>query len=629
VISDLEATTDRSLPGASLRQAYASLSAGRQTDAEVAFRALLRREPQSVGAWNGLGIAAFQARRFKAAEQAFQRALALDPASAEIKMRLAAALRGGGQLDAALLLYEEAAGALNGDASFLNNWGNALADAGQLDKALPVLRQAVAKRPDSESFRVNLARALSKHQDAAEAIQVLEPVLHGSPGPDLMAEYGNALLQCERYQEGILWFRKARAAGHENIGMLHNLATALQFLGDMAGAEEAYRAVLAIDPASAVSRRQLTSIGKFGSTEDDIRQARAQLKASGLSIADRSELYLSLGKAYADIGDHDQAFEHLQAGNQLIRSTLSYSHQRNTELVDAMIDTFSATFMQERIDWGHQSERPIFIVGMPRSGTTLTEQIICSHPRVHGAGELMKIYELFVGLRRKLKPDLGVPRIASLLTPEPTRQAADGYLSYITALDAEASFVTDKLPFNFRYLGFISLLFPRARIIHCQRHPLDIAISCYFARFRDELNFSFNLTEIARYYRDYERLMAHWRNAIPNPLLEISYESLVFQQEVESRRILDFLELEWDDRCRDFHRNERPILTSSNWQVRQPMYDSSVGRWRHYRDHLQPHLGALGIEDPETWHPQGSESSAFSRDASPCCDGKLERPDAG
>ena len=377
--------------------------------------------------------------------------------------------------------------------------------------------KAVAIDPATDLFRLNLCKALIKADRGNEAVSVL---ISGPGDPDrveIAAELGNAFLNAGRYREAVAALQRARAGGRAETGVLHNLGTALQYLGAMKEAEAVYREAIAKSPDTAASRRQLAGIVSVENAGQEIDELRAALKQPQLSPADRAEIFLGLAKALDDIGEYAEAFSSLQDGNQLIRMTLGYDADKNTEFVDRSIETFTRSFLEERRDWGSRSDRPVFIVGMPRSGTTLVERILCSHPNVHGAGELLTISELFHGLRKILKPDLGLPRVAGLITPELTVEIARSYLDYIETLDADSRFVSDKMPFNYRYLGLISLLFPNARIIYTERHPLDVGLSCYFARFRENLNFSFNLCDMGRYYRDYQRLTTHWMSAIKNP----------------------------------------------------------------------------------------------------------------
>jgi hypothetical protein len=241
----------------------------------------------------------------------------------------------------------------------------------------------------------------------------------------------------------------------------------------------------------------------------------------------------------------------------------------------------------------------VFIVGMPRSGTSLVEQILASHPNVHGAGELSDIIKLayeYIPFTLGLKEPY--PHCVGSLTQNQIDQCAQKYLARIEQFSSDAVRITDKMPQNFLYLGLIGQLFPRARIIHCSRHPLDTALSIYFQQFIEAHTYSFDLENIGHYYNEYRRLMQHWKNILDIPILDISYQNLVEDFEGTCRRMVGFLDLEWDERCLQFHRSERKIATASFDQVRSPIYSSSLGRWKHYERHLGPLIRVLKEDGP-------------------------------
>ncbi len=264
-----------------------------------------------------------------------------------------------------------------------------------------------------------------------------------------------------------------------------------------------------------------------------------------------------------------------------------------TDEFDRLIATFTPEFFEAQTSPGSDSERPVFILGMPRSGTTLVEQIIARHPLAFGAGELMTRNRVTWTLPAALKSGTTYPECAALMDERFTDEAANGYLKELRQLPDAAVRVTDKMPNNFRHIGLIARLFPRARIIHCQRNPMDICLSCYFLDFRGRLGFAYDLTHLGQYYRQYERLMAHWKKVSPIPILDVRYEDLIADSEAVSRRMIDYCGLEWDDACLAHDETERPVMTASHWQARQPIYKTSVERWRHYERHLEPLSRAL------------------------------------
>ena len=310
-----------------------------------------------------------------------------------------------------------------------------------------------------------------------------------------------------------------------------------------------------------------------------------------LNAEQRQLLHFTLGKLYDAEGAVDQAFTHFAAGNGQIRS--GHEPGKFTEFVDRTIAFYDAERIASMPRAANRSALPVFIVGMPRSGTTLVEQIIASHGQVFGAGELEHIDDAArhqaggMAERDRLPECLGELHAADL------DRIAGNHLVALNTLGGDAARVTDKLPYNFGHLGFINQLFTSARIIHCVRDPLDTCLSSYMQNFRRGNLQTYDLGHLGAYYNDYRRLMDHWRAVLDLPIMDIAYEDLVADQEGKSRELIDFIGLEWDPQCLRFHESGRVVNTASYDQVRQPIYDRSVGRWRHYERHLGPLKDAL------------------------------------
>jgi Sulfotransferase family len=317
--------------------------------------------------------------------------------------------------------------------------------------------------------------------------------------------------------------------------------------------------------------------------------------AKDLPTPGRMALDFALGKAYADLKDYTRSFKHLLAANAAKRGAIAYDERATFALFDRIERVFSPELLNSRAGGGEPSDRPIFVLGMPRSGTTLDEQVLASHPAVHGAGELTTFRE---ALRAVSPPNTAYPDVVPFLD-----QAAFGcigaeYIKRLTALAAEAEHVTDKMPSNFLYAGLIHLALPNAVIIHAMRNPIDTCISCFSKLFKPgEQHFTYDLGEIGRYHLGYQRLMAHWRRVLPpGRILDVHYEDMVSDLEGQARRILAHCGLPWDERCLSFHETDRPVRTASAMQVRQPIYTSAVERWRVYEEFLGPLLSALGAD---------------------------------
>jgi hypothetical protein len=318
------------------------------------------------------------------------------------------------------------------------------------------------------------------------------------------------------------------------------------------------------------------------------RDAAERVLARGLPAAHAVNLHHALGKYYDDVDDRDAAFHHHRRGNELARASRSrYDRAEMTQRVTRTLAAFDRHALAALRPGGLASERPVFVVGMPRSGTSLTEQILASHPEVHGAGELL-YWILAADAEHAASAEKRAATIAEL---------GRAYLEGLTTQSPDASRVVDKLPVNFRNIGLIHAALPGARFIHLERNSLDTCLSIYFQGFSASHSYATDFGDLAHYYHEYRRLMAHWRAVLPpQTLLDVRYEDLVDDPESWSRRMLAHIGLPWDPRCLEFHRTHRPVLTASNWQVRQPISKGSVDRWRRYERFIGPLREALGDE---------------------------------
>ena len=317
---------------------------------------------------------------------------------------------------------------------------------------------------------------------------------------------------------------------------------------------------------------------------------------ASLPMEDRRDLHFALGKAYADLDQRERSFHHLLEGNALKRREFVYDEAETLGFLDRIRTVFTAELMHSKRGLGDASMVPIFIVGMPRSGTTLVEQILASHPKVFGAGELKEFSKAATSLGMS-NGALSFPEVVPALSAEQLRQLGTSYLDGVAAAAPKAERITDKMPANFSFVGLIHLALPNARIIHMRRDPIDTCLSCFSQLFAGDVPYCYNLGELGRYYRAYQTLMEHWRRVLPAGLmLEVEYEKVVADIEGQARQTVAYCGLEWDDACLDFYKTQRPIRTASATQVRQPIYRTSVGRWKPYQHLLQPLIKELGIE---------------------------------
>ncbi|HEY2111931.1 MAG TPA: sulfotransferase, partial [Dongiaceae bacterium] len=316
-----------------------------------------------------------------------------------------------------------------------------------------------------------------------------------------------------------------------------------------------------------------------------------------LSEIDRSLLHMALGKAYEDLGRHDEAFASFREGKRLKRKLAPFDEAAMAARFESLQRVFTPALMAAACGQGSESDLPIFVVGFPRSGTSLVEQILASHPQVHGAGEVGYLDQIAASLRASTAPELPYPEYVAYLGAAEFRALGDAYVAKLRALAPAAGRITDKLPENYLNIGLIHLALPRARIVHVRREPLDVCVSCFAINFFAGLPYTSDLGELGRVYRRYLELMAHWRRLLPaGAMLEVQYEEVVADLEGQARRLLHHCGLAWDPRCLTFHETQRPVRTASVNQVRQPLYRSSLERWRRYERHLGPLIEALGPE---------------------------------
>jgi tetratricopeptide (TPR) repeat protein len=332
---------------------------------------------------------------------------------------------------------------------------------------------------------------------------------------------------------------------------------------------------------------------RIGREREAADWALGYLSRSMFPPVERSQLLFTLANVLDRLGRYDEAIAQVRATRQLLH--IPYDPAEHERGVTARIVSFSRTNMASLPRATHGDRRPVFIVGMPRSGTSLVEQILASHPDVYGAGELEDL--LSIAAKVGGVDGQNYPHTLATLTPSILDQLAHAYLDRIDSLNSTSRFVTDKMPLNYLELGLIELLFPGTRIIHCVRDPRDTCLSCYMNDIAAGVTFARDQRTLAGYYRQYQRLMDHWQSVLSIPILEVRYEDVVGDLEGQARRLLQFMELPWDDRCLSFHQNIRGVATASREQVRQPLYASSVGRWKHYRAHLRELIEALDMQE--------------------------------
>lgn len=484
---------------------------------------------------------------------------------------------------------------LPNSASVLAKLGQLLAQQGRGKEAEERYRAALGIDPDHVPTLNQLANLALKQRKPAEALPYFERVrrLH----PDRAVAHSNlafALHDLGRHQEAIEACHEALKLNPDLAEAYQNLGAAQQTLGQLIDARASYERAVELRPDLVESIFSLSNLDAGAAGEGMLANIAALLKSEKLAESAKAQLYFALVRLHESKGEHDAAFNAAVEGNALEARRQTYDPAIYEQMAAALRTTFTAKFFKDRESYGIASERPIFIVGFPRSGTTLTEQILASHPDVFGAGELPIVPSLAADLRRWGRTARQFPQgLADLKEPEVLRLAG-AHRRYTRNLAGTGRRVTDKMTSNIFYLGMIALMYPQAKIVYCRRDPLDLFVSSYFMLFRNPIPYRTSQQSFAHFYKLQESLLEHWRSVLPMPILELQYERLIDDQEGQSRALLSHCDLEWDPRCLDFHLVNRPILTGSDIQVRKPLYKSSVGRAKPYLDRLRELRALLG-----------------------------------
>ncbi|MGY3452440.1 sulfotransferase [Bradyrhizobium sp. USDA 4353] len=559
--------------------------------------AALAARPEFAAAAGSLGDACRMLGRLAEAIAHYQRALAIQPNAPVVLLNIGGCQQALGQRDAAIRTYQQALAVSPHLAEAHYNLGNLHLEMNGWPVAIFHYERAIAERPDFPEAYNNLANALQSRGRSDEALACYSEALRRRP--DYAAAHRNradTLRNIKRFEEAIASYRTALTHDPRDAVTINHLAGVLMILGRLDEAARAYESALAINPRNVGVHLNYSVVKPF--TVDDQRWAPLlELAANSETLSEdaRIALHFTLGRAYADIKDGERSLLHLNAGNGLERRRINYDENQTLRQIERIRAVFSKETLQARAGHGDPSEAPVFIIGMPRSGTSLVEQILASHPAVHGAGEVNYFAAAAALFTDRARGEF--PEMLAKLADADFATLAKAYLERFADQPPDAKCIVDKMPSNFLFAGLIHLALPNARIIHVRRNPIDTCLSCYTQLFAEPQPFAYDLAELGRYFRAYEGLMSHWRAVLPQGvMLEVSYEDVVRDFEPHARRIVAHCGLDWNDACLSFHENQRPVNTASLVQVRKPLFSGSVGRWRMYGDRLKPLLDALGSE---------------------------------
>jgi tetratricopeptide (TPR) repeat protein len=567
---------------------------GKLDEAVAHYRRALDLKPDYADAHNNMGNALREQGRLNEAIACFRRALDLKPDYPDAHNNMGTALRKQGRLNEAVACYRQALVLKPDFAEAQNNLGNALKDQGKLDEAVTCYRQALVLKPDYPEAHNNLGAALMAQGKLDEAVTCYRQALVLKPDyPEAHNNLGAALMAQGKRDEAVACYRQALVLRPVFAEAHNNMGNVLRSLGRLNEARDYFGKAIRLAPKNPVFYFSLAASKQFAAGDPHLAAMQELAQDIGrLNAEQQIYLHFGLGKALADVKQHEQAFHYLLQGNALKRQQIAYDEAATLEFFQRIQTVFTPELMRSKQGPGNPSTVPVFILGMPRSGTTLVEQILASHPKIFGAGERDDFKKAVIRLSDRKR--VSFPELVSTVSDEDLRQLGTSYLDVIRATAPEALRITDKMLLNFHYIGLIHLALPHARIIHTRRDPIDTCLSCFSTLFTANQPFSYDLAELGRYYRAYEALMQHWRNVLPNGvMLEVQYEQVVDDLEGQARRLVAHCGLDWDDACLAFHKTQRPVWTASVTQVRQPIYKSAVGRWRVYERFLGPLTKAL------------------------------------
>jgi len=497
----------------------------------------------------------------------------------------------------AIAHFEQALQLVPDDADAHRHLGDVLRAIHQHDAAITRYRRALAIRPNDAVLCARLASALQASGRSTEAIAMGERALALDPhADDAHSALGSAFMTLNCNEEAHAHFAASLAVAGERAETHNNIGVALQLLGRAEEAAAAYQTAVRLAPKNVTPHFNLARLKTFTVGDPRLAALEALAKeADSLGEDDRIALEFALAKAFADLDERARSFHHLREGNARKRRQIVYDEPAIMAFLARVSATFTPTLMRVK-HGGDPSPLPVFIVGMPRSGTTLIEQILASHSAVFGAGEREDLNQAVLARFGPRDAAATFPECLSTVTPETLRQFATHYLEGIIERAPRARRIVDKMPLNYLFVGLIHLALPNARIIHAVRDPVDTCFSCFSLLFAGHQPFAYDLGELGRYYRAYEALMAHWRSVLPHGvMIDVNYEDVVADLETQARRMLTHCDLDWQPQCLDFYKTPRGVRTASSTQVRQPIYRHAIGRWRRYEEFLQPLLQALDV----------------------------------
>ncbi len=581
-----------------LGEALASFTRGNIPGADLLVKKVLARAPQNHQARHLAAMVAFSLGKAEAAADQLQALLAETPDDAFTLNDYGLVLTKLNRFPEAEAALVKAINLKQGMAGFHLNLANVYKQQSVLEDAEAHARAAVFhKRDYADAYRL-LSEILVEDGRAEEAIRMAETARRLAPHNPLgYIRYAEALIAADRISEAHAVFEQASARFPDNLNLQTLYGNFLNERGFFEDAATLMRNLMKTYPDWPGLHTVLARSIKYDHYDEQMAHMEKLLERQEIEAKSEANLHFGLAKAYEDIKDYPKSLEHSLKGNALARKWKRYSKAASDANFNATRSAFTPEVISRFADAGFMDETPIFVLGMPRSGTTLTEQILSSHHDVHGAGELFILSVLIRALRGRLDAKNNIDLVARA-TPEDWRALGEDYITQLRRRAPDARYIVDKMPGNFLHVGAIRLALPKAKVIYCKRSAPDNCISIFNIQFATtEIGYGYDLTDLGAYYRKHVELMQHWQTLLPGFLLTNQYEDMVADQEAQMHRLLDFCGLDWDDNVLSFFNSNRSVRTASTIQVRQPIYNSSIGRYKRYGDAVQPLLDALDWDE--------------------------------
>jgi tetratricopeptide (TPR) repeat protein len=599
--------------------------------ASAQLKHILKLTPNHAQTHHNLANSLYEEKLYDEAIAHQQKAIQLDPKLVDAYIYCGSAYHMQKNDDAAIKMLHQALHLETTNAKAFSILSKIYLDVEDYPRALECAENAAGLVPQHTAYKVGFANALAAAGlDYEASIQYHQACEADPKHVEGFVAYGKFLQAQRRYDEAVECAQYAAKLAPQDLSILDQLGSTYLDMGDIDAAVTQYNAALLKEPkrlssleglehtyletgrldkaislcdeiiaidASRVTGYLLKSRVRKSKPDDGLAEQLLKFTTQeDLSDEQKINLNFALGKIFDDHNNYSQAFKYYAAGNDLKNKKLDYSKEKDEARFSELIQAFNVNFIQQHQHLGVASDVPVIIVGMPRSATTLTEQIISSHPQVQAAGEVVFWSKAPVAMPLRLNTATPYPQCVADMLPQQASEIAAMYestLRKIVGNDSQPKHITDKMPHNFVHLGLIALLFPNAKIIHTKRDPIDTCLSIFFQNFNESHNYAFNLENLGHHYRQYQRIMQHWHAVLPGRIMDINYADTVADPEYWSRKLIAHIGLEWDDACLTPHKLERSVKTASIWQVRQPIYKSSVERWRNYEEFLAPLKQAL------------------------------------